>query len=52
MAGKTITFSRDRFDTLTVLCLLLFVGAMGKSAQLACTPGCRTRWKARRRFPR
>ena len=34
MAGSTIGFLGGRFDTLTVLCLLLFVGAMGKSAQL------------------
>ncbi len=34
MAGSTIGFLGYRFDTLTVLCLLLFVGAMGKSAQL------------------
>lgn len=34
MAGSTIGFVGYRFDTLTVLCLLLFVGAMGKSAQL------------------
>ena len=34
MAGSTIGFLGQRFDTLTVLCLLLFVGAMGKSAQL------------------
>ena len=34
MAGSTIGFLGDRFDTMTVLCLLLFVGAMGKSAQL------------------
>ncbi|WP_343520584.1 NADH-quinone oxidoreductase subunit L [Sphingomonas sp.] len=33
-AGSTIGFLGYRFDTLTVLCLLLFVGAMGKSAQL------------------
>jgi NADH-quinone oxidoreductase subunit L len=53
MAGSTIGFLGHRFDTMTVLCLLLFIGAMGKSAQfLACTPGCRTRWKARRRSPR
>ena len=31
---------------------LLFIGAMGKSAQFACTCGCPTRWKARRRSPR
>ena len=34
MAGSTITFMGARWDTMTILCLLLFVGAMGKSAQL------------------
>ncbi|AQR73025.1 NADH-quinone oxidoreductase subunit L [Sphingomonas sp. LM7] len=34
MSGSTIGFLGARFDTMTVLCLLLFVGAMGKSAQL------------------
>ena len=34
MAGSTIGFLGYRFDTMTMLCLLLFVGAMGKSAQL------------------
>ena len=34
MAGSTIGFLGYRLDTMTVLCLLLFVGAMGKSAQL------------------
>jgi NADH-quinone oxidoreductase subunit L len=34
MAGSTLGFLGHRFDTMTVLCLLLFVGAMGKSAQL------------------
>ena len=34
MAGSTIGFLGGQFDTMTVLCLLLFVGAMGKSAQL------------------
>ncbi|RVT40914.1 NADH-quinone oxidoreductase subunit L [Sphingobium algorifonticola] len=34
MAGSTIGFLGGRFDTMTVLCLLLFIGAMGKSAQL------------------
>ncbi|MBV2147248.1 NADH-quinone oxidoreductase subunit L [Sphingobium sp. AS12] len=34
MTGSTIGFLGHRFDTMTVLCLLLFVGAMGKSAQL------------------
>ena len=31
--GKTIHFLSWNFDTLTTLCLLLFMGAMGKSAQ-------------------
>ncbi|MEI6642254.1 MAG: NADH-quinone oxidoreductase subunit L [Novosphingobium sp.] len=34
MAGSTIGFLGSRFDTMTVLCILLFIGAMGKSAQL------------------
>jgi NADH-quinone oxidoreductase subunit L len=34
MAGSTIGFAGMRVETMTVLCLLLFVGAMGKSAQL------------------
>jgi NADH-quinone oxidoreductase subunit L len=32
-AGKTVHFLSWEFDTLTTLCLLLFMGAMGKSAQ-------------------
>src|SRR3982751_1357682 len=38
MAGSTIGFLGYRFDTMTVLCLCLFVGAMGKSAQLGLPP--------------
>ncbi|MFL6845840.1 MAG: NADH-quinone oxidoreductase subunit L [Allosphingosinicella sp.] len=34
MAGSTIGFLGGRFDTMTLLCILLFIGAMGKSAQL------------------
>jgi len=34
MEGATIGFLGGRFDLITVLCLLLFIGAMGKSAQL------------------
>jgi NADH-quinone oxidoreductase subunit L len=34
MAGSTIGFLGHRFDTMTMLCILLFIGAMGKSAQL------------------
>ena len=33
MAGKPMEFLGHQLDTLTVLCLLLFMGAMGKSAQ-------------------
>ncbi len=33
-AGSTIGFLGYRVDTLTLLCILLFIGAMGKSAQL------------------
>src|SRR6202167_3159300 len=34
MAGKTMVSAGHNVDILTTLCLLLFVGAMGKSAQL------------------
>ena len=34
MAGSTIGFLGDRIDTMTLICILLFIGAMGKSAQL------------------
>jgi NADH-quinone oxidoreductase subunit L len=34
MQGSTIGFLGARFDTLTLICILLFIGAMGKSAQL------------------
>jgi NADH-quinone oxidoreductase subunit L len=34
IAGKTFVFAGQHVDILTTLCLLLFVGAMGKSAQI------------------
>ena len=34
MAGSTIGFLGTRWDTMTILCILLFIGACGKSAQL------------------
>ncbi|MDQ4086720.1 MAG: NADH-quinone oxidoreductase subunit L [Pseudomonadota bacterium] len=34
MTGSTIGFLGMRFDTMTLICILLFIGAMGKSAQL------------------
>src|SRR5205823_14511147 len=33
LVGKTIHFLRWDFDALTLICILLFIGAMGKSAQ-------------------
>ncbi len=34
MAGSSIGFLGHRWDTMTILCVLLFIGACGKSAQL------------------
>ena len=34
MAGSTVGFFGARVEVMTLLCLLLFIGAMGKSAQL------------------
>jgi len=34
MVGKSFVFAGHNLDILTTLCLLLFIGAMGKSAQL------------------
>ncbi len=34
MSGATITFAGIRWPTMDILCVLLFIGAMGKSAQL------------------
>jgi len=34
MAGSTIGFLGGRIDTMTLICILLFIGACGKSAQL------------------
>jgi NADH-quinone oxidoreductase subunit L len=34
MVGKTFLFAGHNVDILTTLCLLLFIGAMGKSAQI------------------
>ena len=34
MAGSTIHFLGTQWDTMTILCILLFIGACGKSAQL------------------
>ena len=34
MAGSTIHFMGGEWSTMTILCVLLFIGAMGKSAQI------------------
>ncbi|MGE0254003.1 MAG: NADH-quinone oxidoreductase subunit L [Alphaproteobacteria bacterium] len=34
LAGQTLTFLDLEWDVMTIICLLLFIGAMGKSAQL------------------
>ena len=52
LAGKTFHFLAFHADALTIVCLLLFMGAMGKSAQFLLHTGCPTPWKARPRFPR
>jgi NADH-quinone oxidoreductase subunit L len=56
-ADRTISiFTGVEWNLMTVICVCLFIGAMGKSAQAPlhvwlpdCTSGCRTPWKVRRR---
>ena len=53
LASKTISLiPGTEWSLLSVTCILLFIGAMGKSAQFRCTCGRRTRWKARLRSRR
>ena len=49
IAGRSFEFLGMNVDILTTITFLLFIGAMGKSAQIGCTPGCPTPWKARPR---
>ena len=51
LAGLAFGYGTD-WMLITVTCICLFIGAMGKSAQFHCTCGCPTRWKARPRSPR
>ena len=37
------------WNLISAICILLFIGAMAKSAQFRCTCGCPIRWKARPR---
>ena len=39
-------FPRHQLDVVTVICICLFIGAMGKSASFRCTSGCPIRWRA------
>lgn len=41
-------FPGTDWQLITVACICLFIGAMGKSARCRCMPGCQTPWKARR----
>ena len=53
LANETITIWGDTaWSLMTVIGILLFIGAMGNPRSFRCTCGCLTRWKARRRFPR
>ena len=52
MAGETMNIFGDQsWNVLTVTCILLFIGAMGKSAQAPCTCGFRIPWKVQRPSP-
>jgi len=46
VSAHALTFGAP---VLTAIALLLFIGAMGKSAQIPFTFGCLTPWKAQRR---
>ena len=48
-AGLTLEFLGMEWHALTILCILLFIGAMGKSAQLGLHTWLRTPWKVRPR---
>jgi len=50
--GTYFEFLGYNVHALTTLCILLFIGAMGKSAQIACIPGCPMPWRARPRCRR
>jgi len=52
LVGKTIYFLGYQMDALALICVLLFIGAMGKSAQFLLHTGCRMPWRARPRCRR
>ena len=52
LSGKTIHFLSWIWEALTVICLLLFMGAMGKSAQFLLHTWLPTPWRAHAASPR
>lgn len=53
LADTQITLLGDTgWSLMTVICILLFIGAMGKSARSLCMCGCPIRWRARPRSRR
>ena len=51
-AGESIAFLGYEAHALTVLCILLFIGALGNPRSSVCIPGCLTRWRDRPRSRR
>ena len=52
LAEGQLEFLGLTLPALTTICLLLFMGAMGKSAQFLRTHGCLMQWKARHLYLR
>ena len=42
-----LNFFGTEINAITLICVFLFIGAMGKSAQFFYIPGCQTLWKVR-----
>lgn len=50
VVGKTIEIiPGSEWAVLSLICICLFIGAMGKSAQVHCMSGCLIQWKVQRR---
>ena len=49
--GDSYALFGTHLRVLEVIGFLLFIGAMGKSAQIGCMSGCPTQWRDRRRSP-
>ena len=50
LVDKNILFLGFELNLITLICLMLFFGAMGKSAQIFYILGCQMLWKAPRQF--